>query len=355
MLLLVDDARSGEHVRPLLPGTAGNGVIVTSRQNIHLSGARLFEPRPFTTEETRLLLHRIVGGRRLAAEPEAADRIVRACEGFPMAVRIAGERIATRRARPLSSLADMLTSQAILNTLATREPAVRTAIIDAYHELDPEARHAFRYLSLAGEHDFPAWAASLLLREIGSEHLLEELRDRSLLLDAESDTTGRPRYRMPGLLRAFAQEVLRCDPEHPAALEQILTLWTEVADHAGTRIDPLPAIERPERLPPSHPVSRAITAEVVAPDAAGWLDREKGLLLGAVRLAVVGGLPAHALRLAVRLSGHLTLHHPEKAEAMWRSIVDAVDEPFRGEAHRGLAAVQAARAAFGKFVNRVVA
>jgi len=113
-LIVLDDAGSAEQVRPLLPGTPGNLVLVTSRNAlaglVAIEGARPVALGAMSAEESRLLLARRLGPERTDAEPAAVGRIVDACQGLPLALAAAAAFGATRPTFPLSTLADELTA-----------------------------------------------------------------------------------------------------------------------------------------------------------------------------------------------------------------------------------------------------
>ncbi|WP_163572182.1 NB-ARC domain-containing protein [Fodinicola feengrottensis] len=98
VLILLDDAASAEQVRPLLlPGTAGNAVIVTSRRRLTgLEGAQDCAVPPLTTVESNELLSCWVDAGRLAADLDASQALISACGGLPLALRIVGGRLAAR-------------------------------------------------------------------------------------------------------------------------------------------------------------------------------------------------------------------------------------------------------------------
>jgi hypothetical protein len=106
VLVVLDDAASEAQVRPLLPGTSGCAVLITSRARlVGLEGARLLDLEVLQTGQAVELLARIVGAGRVAAEPDAAAAIVDYCGRLPLAVRIAGARLAARRHWSLGQLA----------------------------------------------------------------------------------------------------------------------------------------------------------------------------------------------------------------------------------------------------------
>jgi hypothetical protein len=112
VLVVLDDAASEAQVRPLLPGPPGCAVLVTSRARlVGLEGARLLDLEVLHTGQAVELLARIVGARRVAAEPDAAAGIVDYCGRLPLAVRIAGARLAARQHWPLGQLASLLADE----------------------------------------------------------------------------------------------------------------------------------------------------------------------------------------------------------------------------------------------------
>lgn len=108
LLVVLDNARGTDQVRSLLPSGTGSAVLVTSR--IRLSGLIVEElARPVPLDvlgpvPATELLAAAVGEERVAAEPEAADRLARLCDGLPLALRITAAQLA---ARPHWRLADL--------------------------------------------------------------------------------------------------------------------------------------------------------------------------------------------------------------------------------------------------------
>jgi hypothetical protein len=151
---MADDAASADQVRPLLPGTAGCAVVVTSRSRLGgLAGAQSHCLDPLPHADAVEMLARIVGSERVADEADASDRLVKACGCLPLAVRIAGAKLVTRPSWPIRTVAEAVADQAAADVV------------------------------------------NLLV-------------DRSLLMPTGTDATGRPRYRLLGLLRDFAIEQL---------------------------------------------------------------------------------------------------------------------------------------------------
>jgi hypothetical protein len=93
VLLVLDNARDAEQVRPLLPGAPGCLTLVTSRDHlgglVATAGARPLTLAPFTVGEARDLLVRRLGADRVTGEPGATDDIITGCARLPLALVIA--------------------------------------------------------------------------------------------------------------------------------------------------------------------------------------------------------------------------------------------------------------------------
>jgi hypothetical protein len=211
ILVVLDNAASERQIRPLLPGVGGPAVLVTSRHRLTSMGpSRSVELGPLSPEQGVEMLARIAGADRIAAEPEAAADIVRLCGRCPLALRVAGARLACRRQWPLARLADLLRDeQRRLDELAIGDLAVRECLEQEYAALPGEARRTLRLLGLLDAPHFPAGAAAALLDcPVGlAETHLEALVDASLLAAVPGEGTGgTTTYRMPDLVRLYARE-----------------------------------------------------------------------------------------------------------------------------------------------------
>src|SRR6204780_3132595 len=146
VLVLADDAATAAQVQPLLPGTGQCAVLVTSRSELAgPPGSRLVALDPLTPGESLQLLTKIVGQQRVTADPAAATELAAACGQLPLAVRIAGSRLAARASWPLSAFARKVThARRRLDELQAGEMSVRASLTQSYHPLDEPARRAFR-------------------------------------------------------------------------------------------------------------------------------------------------------------------------------------------------------------------
>ncbi|MFL6125419.1 ATP-binding protein [Actinophytocola sp.] len=218
LLVLLDNAADEAQVRPLLPGGAGCVVFVTSRRPLAaLERAHLVALDVLAPSAARALLARFVGAERVRLEPDAAADIARLCGHLPLALCIAGGRLAARRHWPLERLAERLSDERRrLDELAVGDRAVRASFNLSYRNLDPVERRVFRLLGLIEATDFPAWVAAALLAVTveEAEDAIERLVDVQLLEPGGSAEEALPRYRFHDLIRVYAWE--RADAEEPA-------------------------------------------------------------------------------------------------------------------------------------------
>ncbi|WP_433170453.1 BTAD domain-containing putative transcriptional regulator [Actinoallomurus sp. CA-150999] len=234
ILVVLDNAHDEAQVRALLPGSPTCAVLLTSRrrlsglESVHRVDLDVFEPR-----QAVRLLAQIAGTELVEAEPDAAAEIVELCGRLPLAVRIAGSRLASRPDWRLSDLAERLRDQRRrLDELATGDLAVRTCLALSYTGLSSGARRLFRLLGLLETPDFAAWVAVDLLDTTPAQ------ADRHLgeLLDARIiGSTAAGRYRFHDLIRLYARELAdREDREEDrrAALTRAFGAWLALAEQA---------------------------------------------------------------------------------------------------------------------------
>ncbi|MFJ2767971.1 AfsR/SARP family transcriptional regulator [Streptomyces sp. NPDC087300] len=214
VLVLLDNARDTAQVRPLLPGTPGCAVLVTSRsRTIALPGVRLVDVDVMDEAQALGLLATIVGAERVEAEPAAAGELVAACGGLPLAVRIAAARLAARPGRSVADLAARLRDERRrLDELRVADLGVEATFRLGYEVLAPELARAFRILSLCYMPSFCRGAAASLLdlSEEEAEATVERLVDAGLMELHDDD-----RYRYHDLVRLFAAR--QCEREESAA------------------------------------------------------------------------------------------------------------------------------------------
>lgn len=213
LLLVLDDAHDAAQVRPLLPGTPGCAVVITSRTR--LSSLPVCCQRDLdvlTPIEALRMLARTTDRRRVDAEPVAAREVLDACGYLPLAVRIVAARLAARPGWSIGTLGERLRAEhRRIDELRTGDLAVRATFELGYRQLTPDQATAFRQAALlAGPLVAVSTAAAVLgVPEPDAEDLLESLVDLAVL------QTPRPgRYRFHDLLRLFARQKSRT--RHPA-------------------------------------------------------------------------------------------------------------------------------------------
>ncbi|MER7768605.1 BTAD domain-containing putative transcriptional regulator [Kitasatospora sp. NPDC096140] len=296
MLILLDNARDADQIRPLIPGVSGCAVLATSRSRLAgIPGAQLFDVEELTPDEALALFSAIVGEQRVAAESEAAMKVVAACGFLPLAVRIAAARLASRPRWSVSDLARRLADQRRrLDELQLGNLAVETTIGLGYGQLSTDEARAFRLLALIDSPDIPLAAAAALLGvdEYTAEDLAEALVEANML---ECFTPGR--YRYHDLLRLYAQrqnERIGDAAEQERAVLRLLDLLVPTVRNAAQVIEP------DDRLPePLNPLSSSGLNLPTSQDARQWLRTEITFLLSTVEAAVRG--PGFVLRPAVDL------------------------------------------------------
>src|SRR6185437_6197910 len=156
---------SENEVVPLLPGSPTCAVILTSRTRLdELAGAYWISLDRFDDDTALQLLAKIVGWERLRAEPAAAQQLVEYCGGLPLALRIAGARLASRPHWRIGELARRLKNEVQrLDELSHRGLELRSSIALSYRTLPESAKRLFRLIALPRTRELPSWAAAALL------------------------------------------------------------------------------------------------------------------------------------------------------------------------------------------------
>ncbi|GAA4697514.1 AfsR/SARP family transcriptional regulator [Phytohabitans rumicis] len=297
VLVVLDNAGSEAQIRPLLPAHAGSAVLLTSRTALlgleaqwHLA---LDVLRP---DDGLKLLSRLAGDDRVAAEPDAAEEIVRLCGGLPLAIRTVGARLALRQRWPLSVLAGRLRDEhRRLDELVAGDLEVRASLQLSYGSMADPVRLAFRRLGVVGPAQFSPWLLAPLL-DVGAdkaEYVADLLTD-ALLIDATGITgDGQPRYGIHELTRLFARE--RADAEEP--VDEQRRALTRLAESL------LSMVEEVRTRTPS--------------DAQTWLDQERSLLVQTVVRASQLGLHRPACQLSAALLSSFRLRN--SFDAWWRT------------------------------------
>ncbi|MYV68009.1 helix-turn-helix domain-containing protein [Streptomyces sp. SID2131] len=214
-LLVLDNARDEAQVRPLLPGAGAGMVVVTSRRM--LTGLESVHRLPLgelSPAEAAVFLTSLVGGERAEAEPGALAEVAGHCGHLPLALRVAGNWLATRTGWTVRRLADRLAlEERRLDALAAGDLRLSAAFNLSYRQLTPTAARMFRLLALVDGPDAGVAGAARLTGQspFDAEDTLEELVETGLL------GADRDRYRFHDLLRLYARDRLRAEEPAGAA------------------------------------------------------------------------------------------------------------------------------------------
>ncbi|PRX90746.1 AfsR/SARP family transcriptional regulator [Allonocardiopsis opalescens] len=320
VLLVLDDAVDEARLEPLLPGTPGSAAVVTSRGPLPaLPGAAALRLDVPAEADAHELLAAVAGGDRVRDRPEAARAIVRACGRLPLAIRIAGARLATRPSWPLDDFAARLRdTSARLDELATRRQDVRSTFALSYDALPADARRAFRLLGLADLPSAAEWSVTALTGTSGraADLGIESLAASGLITASETDAAGQPRYRLHDLLRTFARERGRAEEDERARSGALRRLVAESLHRVRRASAALP---HPFAPPPPGSPPRA------APDphSGAWLAAERENLIATVPLAIDCDSAKAAAELAYFLTGFLDPHgYLDDAVRIWQAVLD---------------------------------
>jgi DNA-binding SARP family transcriptional activator/Tfp pilus assembly protein PilF len=300
VLLLLDNARDADQVRPLLPGSPGCVAVVTSRNEltalVATHGARPLPLGLLTSAESHELLGRRLGADRVAAERAAAEEIIARCAGLPLALAIAAARAETNTVLLLSALAGQLRDFAgTLDTLTAGDEStdLRAVFSWSTRAVSPQAVGLYWLLGLHPGPDLTGAAAASLnggpveqirpwLGELTRAHLLTE------------HMPGR--FTFHDLLRAYAAEQARArctGHDRHAAMHRMLDHYLHSAQ-AAARL-----LYGPWNHLPLTGAQTGVIPERFADEsrAAAWLLAEYQVLLGCIEYAASAGFERHAWQL----------------------------------------------------------
>jgi DNA-binding SARP family transcriptional activator len=328
MLVVLDNASHAEQVRPLLPGTPGCAVLVTSRDAlaglVARDGAARLDLGLLPLDEAVALLTELIG-RRADDDPGATMELAEQCARLPLALRVAAELAAARPGLPLTALlAELADQQGRLDLFdAAGDPhtAVRAVFSWSYQQLSDESARMFRLLGLHPGPDIsvPAAASLAAIAEAGARRLLHGLARAHLIAE---HVPGR--YAVHDLLRAYAAEQARHtdgDTDRDAAIGRVLDHYLHTAAGAARLLNP--ALE-PVALAPLRP-GAAAGQFADRQHALAWFDAEHQVLLAAVALAAGSGFDTDAWQLPWAMSPFLRArgHRQENAEFLRTALAAA--------------------------------
>jgi DNA-binding SARP family transcriptional activator/tetratricopeptide (TPR) repeat protein len=358
VLVVLDDAADPAQVRSLLPGTPGCAVLITSRRRLSgLAGASRMTVGPLTDDDAIRLLERIAGRARVAGERADAVRIAKACGNLPLALRIAGTRLALRPNMKLGMLAGRLEDEGRrLDELEVSDLQVRASLSLSYAALDPTSQIALRRLGLINTVDLPEWRITTLLGSEPAEGVVDDLVESGLLEPTRVDETGEPRYRLHDLVRVFALERAKVEDtarDRFTGARMIIDAIVGIADVAARGLPWTIPLPRLDGAIPAQPLTAELVDRLTANPEAWFAAERTNLLTGIPKMSALGW-HTDALLLMERLSVYLW---PEGLYADMRvgyeSIADAAGKANPRVAARAKSVLALLRHARGQYEEAV--
>nr|WP_312878307.1 NB-ARC domain-containing protein [Lentzea indica] len=257
VLVVLDNARSVEQVRPLLPGSPGCLVLVTSRHGLDdlvvTEGAAVLGVGTLDDQTASELLTTGLGRHRTEQEPEATAELIDLCDGLPLALRIVSARLASRPRWTIQALVDELRdeqSRLAAFTLPEQGRGVQAALAVSYRELPEGAARTFRSLGLYPGIDIDSYAAAALLdvNVVTARTHLRTVASASLLHEVTPD-----RYARHDLVRLFARQLVE-GADNRESVDRLLDYHLHVADTARALLSDEPEpVTTPVHRPASFP------------------------------------------------------------------------------------------------------
>jgi tetratricopeptide (TPR) repeat protein/transcriptional regulator with XRE-family HTH domain len=303
ILLLLDDAAGHEQVRPLVPGTAGSVVLITSRRRLTaLEDATVISLDVLPADQAAVLLVRLAARPGIGPGDAAVREISRLCGYLPLAIGMLARQLSHHPAWTAASLAaDLAAAADRLAVMRAENLSVAAAFDLSYQDLTEVQQRLFCRLGLYPGPSIDAYAAAALdgtSLDAARRHL-DELYDLHLLAEPAPG-----RYSMHDLLHEHARALAAAgDPaDASAAAGRLLDYYAHTAAAAGQHIATrIIAVGRP---PPGDPP--AFAPQLTAPgQGAAWLEAERPNLHAAVGYAAACGRPRHAIAIAAAISGFL--------------------------------------------------
>ncbi len=325
ILLLLDDAAGHEQVRPLLPGTSGSLVLVTSRRRLTaLEDSAVLSLGTLSPAEAVALLARLADHSDLGSETGPAGEIARLCGYLPLAIGMLARQLRHHPARSGAELAaELAAARDRLAVMRAENLSVAAAFDLSYSDLSEAQQRLFRRLGLTSGADIDAYAVAALddtsLENARSQ--LDELYDHHLIAEPAP-----ARYVLHDLLREYARALAASDDgdaEVHSAAARLLNYYAHVA--AASRHIATWTTEG-GRLPPTSPPASAPQL-ATSSEAAAWLDAERPNLHAAVNYAAAKAMPLHAIAIAAAMGGFLRSRgHWDQAAEQYQTALMAARE-----------------------------
>jgi tetratricopeptide (TPR) repeat protein len=324
ILLVLDDAAGHEQVRPLLPGSPGSLVLVTSRRRLAaLEDAAVVSLDVLPAGEATGLLARLAGRPDVTAGDPAVDELAALCGYLPLAIGMTGRQLAHHPAwTPADLAADLAAARDRLELMAAENLSVAAAFGLSYQDLDDGQQRLFRRLGLHPGPDVNAYAAAALdgIGVAAARRRLEALYDQHLITEP-----ARGRYRFHDLIREHAQSLAAADDPaaREAAATRLLDYYLHTARAASRHTPGWRWTDAEDPALPGRPPGTA--PPVFTPlEAAGWLEAERANLHAAAGYAAATARPEYAMSIPAAMAGFLeTRGYWDQGHAMHQAALAA--------------------------------
>jgi tetratricopeptide (TPR) repeat protein/transcriptional regulator with XRE-family HTH domain len=323
ILLLLDDAAGHEQVRPLLPGTSGSLVLVTSRRRLTaLEDSAVISLGTLSPAEAVALLARLADRSDLGSGRGPGGEIARLCGYLPLAIGMLARQLRHHPARTGAELAaGLAAARDRLAVMRAENLSVAAAFDLSYADLSEAQQRLFRRLGLTPGADIDAYAVAALddISPESARGQLDELYDHHLITEPAPG-----RYVLHDLLREYASALAAADDtaDSRAAAGRLVNYYAHVAAAASRHIATWTTAGG--RLPPASPPASAPQL-ATSSEAAAWLESERPNLHAAVGYAAAQRMPVHAIAIAAAMGGFLRArgHWDQAAEQYQTALIAA--------------------------------
>jgi tetratricopeptide (TPR) repeat protein len=325
MVVLLDNVVDAAQVQRLAPLFGVSIVLVTSRKRLLglavSDGARMVNVPPLAHDDGVALLASRMG--RPAADSAAVSQLAELCEGFPLALTLVGDRVATRPGAPLSAFVDQLRGSRLLKLGGRGDVSglsLKAAFELSYLALSDSGRRLFRVLGLHPGLDVGVEAVTAIAG-CDVEDALEELVDAHLL-DQRGDLD---RYQLHDLLHVYAAE-LAGDEEHAAEREaaelRLQSFYFHSANNAHRRV-----FSYDSNVPPLDIAEGVVPVEFAdRVTATRWFDVERSNLVAVMAAALDGGRREYWRTPQVVAPPFIRFGWLADAKRAWEIALDLADE-----------------------------
>jgi tetratricopeptide (TPR) repeat protein/DNA-binding XRE family transcriptional regulator len=345
VLLVLDDATGHEQVRPLLPGTAGSLVLITSRRRLTaLEDAAVISLDTLPPDEAAHLLGRLATRPDIGPGDKSVAEITRLCGYLPLAIGMLARQLHHHLAwTPAGLAAELATSRDRLELMHAENLSVAAAFKLSYQDLTAGQRRLFRRLGLHPGPDIDAHAAAALdgTSLATARRQLRALYDHHLISEPASG-----RFRLHDLLREHAQALAAADDPsaREAATGRLLDYYLHTALAADKHIPRKNKSPVATVLPPARPPDCAPPVSTQR-QAAAWLEAERANMHAATDYAAANELPVHAMLIPAAMASFLGVrHYRDQALSLHQTALAAArqagDRPGQGRALNWVASAQ---------------